>query len=51
MVPLGSMQIKYRLDEDKEPDTLSPRSSSLSDGKLHWLRLSRQGKDVYVQVS
>ncbi|XP_031415052.1 contactin-associated protein-like 5 [Clupea harengus] len=46
----GSMQIKYRLDEDKEPDTLSPRSSSLSDGKLHWLRLSRQGKDVYVQI-
>lgn len=45
------MHIKYHLDEDKEPDSLSPRSPSLSDGHLHWLRLSREGKDVYVQVS
>ncbi|XP_062384556.1 contactin-associated protein-like 5 [Sardina pilchardus] len=46
----GSMQIKYRLDEDKEPDSLSPRSPSLSNGQLHWLRLSREGKDVFVQI-
>ncbi|KAL2087595.1 hypothetical protein ACEWY4_016423 [Coilia grayii] len=44
------MQIKYRLDEDEQPDTLSLRSASLSDGQLHWLQLTREGKDVYVQI-
>lgn len=47
----GSLQIWYRLHKEQRPSVFSPVLTSLADGKLHRLRLHREGKDVYVQVS
>ncbi|XP_076854460.1 contactin-associated protein-like 5 isoform X2 [Brachyhypopomus gauderio] len=46
----GSLQIWYRLHEERSTTVLSPVSTSLADGLLHRLRLHREGQDVYVQV-
>ncbi|XP_053353354.1 contactin-associated protein-like 5 isoform X1 [Clarias gariepinus] len=46
----GSLQIWYRLHKERRPMVFSPVLTSLADGKLHRLRLHREGKDVYVQV-
>ncbi|TSM60558.1 Contactin-associated protein like 5-2 [Bagarius yarrelli] len=46
----GSLQIWYRLHKERRPSVFSPVITSLADGKLHRLRLHREGKDVYVQV-
>uniref|UniRef100_A0A668ABQ1 Contactin associated protein-like 5a n=1 Tax=Myripristis murdjan TaxID=586833 RepID=A0A668ABQ1_9TELE len=47
----GSLQIWYRLQMDRNSDVFSPSLSSLADGRLHRIRMHREGKDVYVQVS
>uniref|UniRef100_A0A8C8FMI7 Contactin associated protein-like 5a n=1 Tax=Oncorhynchus tshawytscha TaxID=74940 RepID=A0A8C8FMI7_ONCTS len=47
----GSLQIWYHLHVDRRPDVFSPRPSSLADGHLHRIRIHREGKDVYLQVS
>ncbi|GAA6095802.1 contactin-associated protein-like 5 isoform X2 [Tachysurus ichikawai] len=46
----GSLQIWYRLHKERKPSVFNPVLTSLADGKLHRLRLHREGKDVYVQV-
>uniref|UniRef100_A0A8B9RKC2 Contactin associated protein-like 5a n=1 Tax=Astyanax mexicanus TaxID=7994 RepID=A0A8B9RKC2_ASTMX len=47
----GSLQIWYRLNKERRPSVFSPVLTNLADGILHRLRLHREGKDVYVQVS
>uniref|UniRef100_A0A673WR09 Contactin-associated protein-like 5 n=1 Tax=Salmo trutta TaxID=8032 RepID=A0A673WR09_SALTR len=47
----GSLQIWYHLHVDRRPDVFSPRPTSLADGRLHRIRIHREGKDVYLQVS
>uniref|UniRef100_A0AAR2L5J2 Contactin associated protein-like 5a n=1 Tax=Pygocentrus nattereri TaxID=42514 RepID=A0AAR2L5J2_PYGNA len=47
----GSLQIWYRLHKERRPSVFSPVLTNLADGELHRLRLHREGKDVYVQVS
>ncbi|XP_062861472.1 contactin-associated protein-like 5 [Trichomycterus rosablanca] len=46
----GSLQIWYQLHKERRPSVFSPVLTNLADGKLHRLRLHREGKDVYVQV-
>nr|XP_029517782.1 contactin-associated protein-like 5 [Oncorhynchus nerka] len=46
----GSIQIWYHLHVDRRPDVFSPRPSSLADGRLHRIRIHREGKDVYLQI-
>uniref|UniRef100_A0A8C7M2C0 Contactin associated protein-like 5a n=1 Tax=Oncorhynchus mykiss TaxID=8022 RepID=A0A8C7M2C0_ONCMY len=46
----GSLQIWYRLHVYRKPDVFSPSPSSLADGRLHRIRIHRQGKDVYLQI-
>uniref|UniRef100_A0A6Q2XH80 Contactin associated protein-like 5a n=1 Tax=Esox lucius TaxID=8010 RepID=A0A6Q2XH80_ESOLU len=47
----GSLQIWYHLHVDRRPDVFSPRPSSLADGRLHRIRLHREGRYIYLQVS
>uniref|UniRef100_A0AAR2J853 Contactin associated protein-like 5a n=1 Tax=Pygocentrus nattereri TaxID=42514 RepID=A0AAR2J853_PYGNA len=47
----GSLQIWYRLNQERGPDTFSPGSASLADGQFHWIRMNREGRELYVQVS
>ncbi|XP_033843350.2 contactin-associated protein-like 5 [Periophthalmus magnuspinnatus] len=46
----GSLQIWYQLQSDRAPDVFSPVVHSLSDGRLHRIRLHREGRDLYVQL-
>uniref|UniRef100_A0A673WSM3 Contactin-associated protein-like 5 n=1 Tax=Salmo trutta TaxID=8032 RepID=A0A673WSM3_SALTR len=46
----GSLQIWYHLHVDRRPDVFSPRPTSLADGRLHRIRIHREGKDVYLQI-
>ncbi|CAB1346973.1 unnamed protein product [Coregonus sp. 'balchen'] len=46
----GSLQIWYHLHVDMRPDVFSPRPTSLADGRLHRIRIHREGKDVYLQI-
>uniref|UniRef100_A0A673WWP1 Contactin-associated protein-like 5 n=1 Tax=Salmo trutta TaxID=8032 RepID=A0A673WWP1_SALTR len=41
----GSLQIWYHLHVDRRPDVFSPRPTSLADGRLHRIRIHREGKD------
>uniref|UniRef100_A0A668AK63 Contactin associated protein-like 5a n=1 Tax=Myripristis murdjan TaxID=586833 RepID=A0A668AK63_9TELE len=41
----GSLQIWYRLQMDRNSDVFSPSLSSLADGRLHRIRMHREGKD------
>uniref|UniRef100_A0A6Q2Y3P5 Contactin associated protein-like 5a n=1 Tax=Esox lucius TaxID=8010 RepID=A0A6Q2Y3P5_ESOLU len=47
----GSLQIWYHLHVDRRPDVFSPRPTSLVDGRLHRIRIHREGKDIYLQVT
>uniref|UniRef100_A0AAR2JEZ7 Contactin associated protein-like 5a n=1 Tax=Pygocentrus nattereri TaxID=42514 RepID=A0AAR2JEZ7_PYGNA len=47
----GSLQIWYRLNQERGPDTFSPGSASLADGQFHWIRMNREGRELYVQVT
>ncbi|XP_029936327.1 contactin-associated protein-like 5 isoform X2 [Myripristis murdjan] len=46
----GSLQIWYRLQTDRHPDVFSPTPGNLADGRLHQVRIHREGKNVYVQI-
>ncbi|XP_076011126.1 contactin-associated protein-like 5 [Genypterus blacodes] len=46
----GTLQIWYHLQVDRNPDVFSPTYSNLADGRLHRIRIHREGKDVYVQT-
>eukprot|EP00064_Thunnus_orientalis_P015034 superscaffoldBa00002715_g15083 len=46
----GSLQIWYHLQRDRSPDVFSPALSSLADGRLHRIRIHREGKHLYVQI-
>ncbi|CAB1346964.1 unnamed protein product [Coregonus sp. 'balchen'] len=46
----GSLQIWYHLHVDRRTDVFSPRPTSLADGRLHRIRIHREGKDVYLQI-
>uniref|UniRef100_A0A673WW57 Contactin-associated protein-like 5 n=1 Tax=Salmo trutta TaxID=8032 RepID=A0A673WW57_SALTR len=45
-----TLQIWYHLHVDRRPDVFSPRPTSLADGRLHRIRIHREGKDVYLQI-
>uniref|UniRef100_A0A8C9SSW0 Contactin-associated protein-like 5 n=1 Tax=Scleropages formosus TaxID=113540 RepID=A0A8C9SSW0_SCLFO len=47
----GSLQIWYRLNREWRPDVFIPTPENLADGQLHWVRVHREGRDVYAQVS
>ncbi|XP_042350585.1 contactin-associated protein-like 5 [Plectropomus leopardus] len=46
----GSLQIWYHLQTHRNPDVFSPILSSLADGRLHRIRIHREGKYLYVQI-
>ncbi|XP_056146094.1 contactin-associated protein-like 5 isoform X2 [Lampris incognitus] len=46
----GSLQIWYCLHVDRQPDVFSPTPISLSDGRLHRIRIHREAKDLYVLI-
>lgn len=48
---VGRLQIWYYLQTHRTPDVFSPILSSLADGQLHRIRIHREDKDLYVQVS
>ncbi|XP_076880731.1 contactin-associated protein-like 5 [Brachyhypopomus gauderio] len=46
----GSLQIWYRQSQERSPDAFSPMSASLADGHFHWVRMNREGKELFVQI-
>ncbi|XP_030626504.1 contactin-associated protein-like 5 [Chanos chanos] len=46
----GTLQIWYQLGEKGSPDIFNPNSVSLANGEFHWVRISREGQEVYVQI-
>ncbi|XP_067843200.1 contactin-associated protein-like 5 [Heptranchias perlo] len=46
----GSLQIRYRLDNDKDPDIFSLDSGNLADGHLHRVKIDREGPRVHVEI-
>uniref|UniRef100_A0A8C1Z4U1 Contactin associated protein-like 5 like n=1 Tax=Cyprinus carpio TaxID=7962 RepID=A0A8C1Z4U1_CYPCA len=47
----GSLQIQYLLNKEKGTEKFSPGSSSLADGRFHWVKINRKGQELFVQVS
>uniref|UniRef100_A0A673K8Z8 Contactin-associated protein-like 5 n=1 Tax=Sinocyclocheilus rhinocerous TaxID=307959 RepID=A0A673K8Z8_9TELE len=47
----GSLQIRYLLNKEKRTEKFSPVSSSLADGRFHWVKINRKGQELFVQVS
>ncbi|XP_040912296.1 contactin-associated protein-like 5 [Toxotes jaculatrix] len=46
----GSLQIWYHLQTHRKPDMFCPILSNLADGRLHQIRIHREGKDLYIQI-
>uniref|UniRef100_A0A8C1J9E1 Contactin associated protein-like 5 like n=1 Tax=Cyprinus carpio TaxID=7962 RepID=A0A8C1J9E1_CYPCA len=46
----GSLQIQYLLNKEKGTEKFSPGSSSLADGRFHWVKINRKGQELFVQV-
>ncbi|MBN3304064.1 CNTP5 protein, partial [Amia calva] len=46
----GSLQIWYQLNNERKPDVFFPGTTNLANGQLHWVRVHREGKYVYVQI-
>uniref|UniRef100_A0A671M322 Contactin-associated protein-like 5 n=1 Tax=Sinocyclocheilus anshuiensis TaxID=1608454 RepID=A0A671M322_9TELE len=46
----GSLQIRYLLNKEKQTETFSPVSSSLADGRFHWVKINRKGQELLVQT-
>ncbi|CAK6981274.1 contactin-associated protein-like 5 [Scomber scombrus] len=46
----GSLQIWYHLQRDGSPDVFNPTLSSMADGRLHRIRIHREGKHLYIQI-
>ncbi|XP_062904740.1 contactin-associated protein-like 5 [Mobula hypostoma] len=47
----GSLQIRYKLDNNKDPSTISIDDRSLANGQLHSVKIDREGRDIYVQIN
>ncbi|KAI2659090.1 Contactin-associated protein-like 4 [Labeo rohita] len=45
----GSLQIRY-LNKEKRTEAFSPMSSSLADGRFHWVKINRKGQELLVQI-
>uniref|UniRef100_A0A8C1JAJ3 Contactin associated protein-like 5 like n=1 Tax=Cyprinus carpio TaxID=7962 RepID=A0A8C1JAJ3_CYPCA len=45
----GSLQIQYLLNKEKGTEKFSPGSSSLADGRFHWVKINRKGQELFVQ--
>lgn len=48
--PLGSLQIRYKLNKYQEPDVLSFDFKSMADGQLHHIQIAREEAMVFVEV-
>ncbi|XP_074550653.1 contactin-associated protein-like 5 [Halichoeres trimaculatus] len=46
----GSLQIWYHLQTHRNPDVFTPVFSSLADGRLHRIRIHREGRDLDVEI-
>ncbi|XP_048390046.1 contactin-associated protein-like 5 isoform X2 [Stegostoma tigrinum] len=46
----GNLQVRYRLDKDKDPDIFSLDNGNLADGHLHTVKIDREGPRVHVEV-
>ncbi|XP_051528143.1 contactin-associated protein-like 5 isoform X1 [Myxocyprinus asiaticus] len=46
----GSLQIRYLLNQEKSTEVFSPISASLADGRFHWVKISRKGQELLVQI-
>ncbi|KAI1899439.1 hypothetical protein AGOR_G00061800 [Albula goreensis] len=47
----GSLQIWYQFNKERRPDIFTPIFTSLANGHLHWVRIHREAKDLYVQIN
>ncbi|KTF81564.1 hypothetical protein cypCar_00012130 [Cyprinus carpio] len=46
----SSLQIQYLLNKEKGTEKFSPGSSSLADGRFHWVKINRKGQELFVQI-
>ncbi|KAA0707578.1 Contactin-associated protein-like 5 [Triplophysa tibetana] len=46
----GSLQIRYKLNQEKGPEVFSPKPAGLADGRFHWVKISRKGQELLVQI-
>ncbi|XP_072326107.1 contactin-associated protein-like 5 isoform X1 [Scyliorhinus torazame] len=46
----GSLQIRYKLQNDKETNVFNIDGTKLANGQLHSVKIDREGRDVYVQI-
>ncbi|XP_051876329.1 contactin-associated protein-like 5 isoform X3 [Pristis pectinata] len=46
----GSLQVRYRLANSKDPDIFNINSGNLADGLLHSVKIDREGPSVYVEI-
>uniref|UniRef100_A0A8C2J769 Contactin associated protein-like 5 like n=1 Tax=Cyprinus carpio TaxID=7962 RepID=A0A8C2J769_CYPCA len=44
----GSLQIQYLLNKEKGTEKFSPGSSSLADGRFHWVKINRKGQEECI---
>ncbi|XP_056591110.1 contactin-associated protein-like 5 isoform X1 [Triplophysa dalaica] len=46
----GSLQIRYKMNQEKGPEVFSPKSAGLADGRFHWVKINRRGQELLVQI-
>ncbi|XP_006860215.1 PREDICTED: contactin-associated protein-like 4 [Chrysochloris asiatica] len=46
----GSLQIRYKLNRQTEPDVLSFDFKNMADGQLHGVKIDREEGEVFVEV-
>lgn len=49
-IPLGSLQIRYKLDSHRDPDIFSINLKSMADGQLHRVKIKREEEKLFVEV-
>lgn len=49
-IPLGSLQIRYKLDSHRDPDIFSINFKSMADGQLHRVKIKREEEKLFVEV-
>lgn len=49
--PLGSLQIRYKLDTHQDPDVVNLNFRNMADGKLYHVNISREDGVVFVEVT
>ncbi|XP_053323655.1 contactin-associated protein-like 4 [Spea bombifrons] len=47
----GSLQIRYKLDRDLDPDVFSINLKNLADGNLHRIKILRKEETLFVEVN